>query len=215
MPFLLRFTKVLTRKLKLNVKDNEILPWKYEHDNSRKQDRVLRYIATLRLSEKDVKVLQMLSKNHNSDISGHLYDLDNVLSNLLSEARPETTEEMERAMNFDYGALLAYYLPSQNDIIWIVIISSITSVTFLIYTGRLNLWKFFGLLFLMSSVWHWTRMYKKALTDKHITLSKSKHIPKECSPESMSWSHFVLDSVFIRQGMIEKLRYQEMSINNY
>ena len=205
VPFLLRFTKVLTRKLKLNVKDNEILPWKFEHENSRKQDRVLRYIATLRLSEKDVKVLQLLSRNLNSDTSGHLYNLDNVLSNLLFEARPETTEEMDRALNVDYAALISHYLPSENDVIWIGIIASFTCVSFFLCTGRLNVWKFLGLLFFISSVWHWTRMYKKALTEKHITLSKSTQIPKECSPESISWGHFVLDSIFIRQGSIVKL----------
>jgi hypothetical protein len=202
VPFLLRFTKVLTRKLKLNVKDNEMLPWKFENDNSRKTDRVLRYMATLRLSEKDVKVLQLLSQKLNSDTAGHLYNLDNVLSNLLFEARPETTEEMDRALNVDYVALIAHYLPSENDVIWIAIIASFTCVSFFLYTGRLNLWKFLCLLFFISSVWHWTRMYKKALTEKHITLSKSKQIPNECSPESMSWGHFVLDSILIRQGKI-------------
>ena len=182
-----------------------MLPWKFENDNSRKKDRVLRYIATLRLSEKDVKVLQLLSQNLNSDTSGQLYNLDNVLSNLLFEARPETTEEMDRALNVDYVALLAHYLPSENDVIWIAIISSFTCVSFFLYTGRLNLWKFSCLLFFISSVWHWTRMYKKALTEKHITLSQSKQIPKECSPDSMSWGHFVLDTIFIRQGRIVKL----------
>ena len=205
-PFLLRFIKVLTRKLKLNVVDTERLPWMFENDNLKKQERTLRYTATLRLSEKDVKMFQTLSNSPIPDISSSLYDLDHALSNLFISARPETTEEMEKALTIDYGAIIAYYLPSESDLTWIMVITSFTSVSFLLYTGRLNVWKFLGLLFFVSSIWHWTRMYKKALADKHITLSKSKDIPKECSPDSMSWSHFVLDSIFVRQGNLVKLR---------
>ena len=204
-PFLLRYVRVLTRKLKLNTKDNEKLPWKLENIDAINEQRVLRYMATLRLSERDVSVLKSLSKKGKTDTSSYLYDLDHILSNFIIVVRPETTEEMEKALNIDYTALLVQYLPSENDLIWITIIFSCVVLSIMLYAGRLGLWRFLSLLFLVSTVWHWTRMYKKALVDKHTTLSKAKHVPKECSPHTMSWSHFMFDTLFTRQGMVGKL----------
>ena len=204
-PFLLRFIKVLIRKFNLNSKDNEQLPWKFDNEYSKK-DRVVRYIATVRLREKDVFLIQTLSQKSKDDISNNLYDLDQILSNLFVEVRPESTEEMEAALKVDYVSLLSHYLPSENDCIWIAIASSLLVFSYLLYTGCLSLWRFLGSLFFISSVWHWIRMYKKALADKHITLSKAKQIPKECSPDSMSWGNILFDSFFIRQGRIGKLR---------
>ena len=201
---LLRYIKLLCRQLKLNVDNNELLPWKFENDNSMQQDRVLRYIATLRINEKDVKIIQSLARSHNNNISTQLYNIDFILSNLILNARHETSEEMEKALRIDYAALVAYYLPSENDLMWMVIVTVFLSISILLYTGKLNLWKLMGLLFFISSAWHWTRMYKKALTDKHITLSKTKHIPHECSPDSMSWGHYLIDSMFIRKGKHNK-----------
>merc|ERR1711997_598775 len=96
-PFLLRFIKVLIRKFNLNSKDNEQLPWKFDNEYSKK-DRVVRYIATVRLREKDVFLIQTLSQKSKDDISNNLYDLDQILSNLFVEVRPESTEEMEAAL---------------------------------------------------------------------------------------------------------------------
>ena len=190
----------------LNVNNNEYLPWKFENDDSRKQERVLRYTATLRLSEKDVETLQSISRSHNSKISNQLYNVDFILSNLIFHVRHETTEEMEKALKIDYVAMIAYYLPSENDLLWITIAAFLSGISFMLYTGRLSYWKLIGYLFFISSIWHWTRMYKKALTDKHITLAKSQQIPQECSPDSMSWGHYLLDSMFIRKGNHSKLR---------
>ena len=201
---LLRYIKLLCRKLKLNVDNNELLPWKFENDDSRQQDRVLRYIATLRLNEKDIKIIQSLARSHNSNISTQLYNIDFILSNLILNARYETSEEMEKALRIDYAALVSYYLPSENDLMWMVIVTVFLSISIMLYVGKLNLWKLMGFLFFISSAWHWTRMYKKALTDKHITLSKTKHIPHECSPDSMSWGHYLIDSMFVRKGKHNK-----------
>ena len=201
---LLRYIKLLCRMLKLNVDNNELLPWKFENDDSRQQDRVLRYVATLRLNEKDIKIIQSLARSHTSNISTQLYNIDFILSNLILSARHETSEEMETALRIDYVALVAYYLPSENDLMWITIVIVFLSISILLYTGKMNLWKLMGFLFFISSAWHWTRMYKKALTDKHITLSKTKHIPHECSPDSMSWGHYLIDSMFVRKGKYNK-----------
>ena len=107
---------------------------------------------------------------------------------------------MEKALRIDYVATIAYYLPSENDLMWIGAITVFSCVSVLLYSGKMSYWKFIGFLFFVSSAWHWTRMYKKALTDKHITLSKSKQIPQECSPDSMSWAHYLMDSMFIQKG---------------
>ena len=111
----------------LNVNNNEYLPWKFENDDSRKQERVLRYTATLRLSEKDVETLQSISRSHNSKISNQLYNVDFILSNLIFHVRHETTEEMEKALKIDYVAMIAYYLPSENDLLWINILALLNS----------------------------------------------------------------------------------------
>lgn len=197
---------MVARQLNLNVNNNEELPWKFENDASRSKERVLRYIATLRLNEKDVKTIQYLSRSHNSKIANQLYDVDYILSNLIFHVRHETTEEMETSLKIDYVAMIAYYLPSENDLLWIIIATFFSGSSYLLYTGRLSLWKAMGYLFFISSIWHWTRMYKKALTDKHITLAKSQQIPQECSPDSMSWGHYLLDSMFLRKGNDKKLR---------
>ena len=131
------------------------------------------------------------------------------------KSRPETTEEMEKALRVDYTTLLVNYLPSQNDIIWITALSSSAFLVFMLWTGRLTLWSFVGLIFIISSVWHWTRMYKKALSDKHAILSKSENIPAECSPDSMGWSHFVFD-LFSKQGKMENyVWFIQLEIINY
>ena len=108
----------------------------------------------------------VLIRKSKDDISNNLYDLDQILSNLFVEVRPESTEEMEAALKVDYVSLLSHYLPSENDCIWLAITSSLLVFSYLLYTGCLSLWRFLGSLFFISSVWHWIRMYKKALADK-------------------------------------------------
>ena len=197
---LLRYIKLIARKLELTTSNSERLPWKFESEDSRNQERVLRYIATLRLSEKDTKIIQSLARIQSSNISSQLYNIDYILSNLIYDVRHETSEEMEKALRIDYIAAISYYFPSENDLMWIGAVTVFSCVSVLLYSGKMSYWKFIGFLFFVSSAWHWTRMYKKALTDKHITLSKSKQIPPECSPDSMSWAHYFMDSMFIQKG---------------
>jgi hypothetical protein len=54
----------------------------------------------------------------------------------------------------------------------------------------------------VSSAWHWSHLYKRALSKRYATLVDSSASgmrgapPKECFPDQLPWTHFVYNAVF-------------------
>jgi hypothetical protein len=85
-------------------------------------------------------------------------------------------------------------MPSPNRI-WPVLVFAVPATfSYLLWSG-VAVWKVLILLFLFSSSWHWTHLYKKALSKKHATLIAGSRMPAECFPDDMSWSQFLMSVI--------------------
>ena len=89
----------------------------------------------------------------------------------------------------DYTSTLKYYLPSTRDLFWAVLIGSVLVIAYLIWVG-LPMWMWVLLTLVVSFVWNWVLLYKKAVAKKHTTLMSSSQIPAECFKEKSWWNYF-------------------------
>ena len=127
-------------------------------------------------------------------------DVDRVLSEIFTSVVPEAEIPAEfdfpqRRPNDDYSSLVRNYLPSHEDFFWISAFALFSGFLALLWNG-IPFWKFTSLVLLLSSAWHWTHLYKKKMSSKHLTLVKNSAIPPECFPETFSWTDVFMDAVF-------------------
>ena len=139
-----------------------------------------RIIAEIEMTQEDVTRLKRFA----SDQSVHLPDVDHTLSHLFKNVRTIRDGDYDHAEpSLDNTG--GYY-PAVFDLFWLGLFATIFSLTWLLWSG-LPLWKFTVLILLLSSAWHWSHMYKKALSKKHVALVASSKIPPECFPDELSW----------------------------
>jgi hypothetical protein len=108
-----------------------------------------------------------------------------MLSRILENIKPKGQEYSDS------------YLPSLYDVdveslARLVLFASLFAVfTYLVLRG-FSLWKVAVFLLIVSTCWHWTHLYKRALSKKHSALvSSGGRSPAECNPEAMSWTRMI------------------------
>jgi len=153
-------------------------------------NNVRRYDVKIELSDAQIKKLQLFSdlqmqkKMSAKERIGILHDVDAILESFIVDVSPEWDFDFTE----DYTAKLKYYLPSSHDLFWAILLGGGVAFAYLLWVG-LPVWKWFLLLIIVSSLWHWGHMYKKATLKKHMTLVASAHIPEECFKQS--WTDLI------------------------
>ena len=132
--------------------------------------------AKIHLSKAQIKILRDFAAKR-----GNLADFDYVFSNFIAYTFPEKYEVPNFVPELDEDAAFR-----------MTVACFVVAWLFLYFNGRY--WTMFNSMFLLSCFWHWWHLYKQAKSDKHATLSKTTSIPKECSPESMTWTELFVDS---------------------
>ena len=151
--------------------------------------------ATLQLSPGDVAILKRfasLDSTHNN-----LAEVDRVLSGAFQKVENPAEDGAVEESSYSPGLLTGWLLYSAQDVFWLALALSVLVPLWLLGSGRLPLWQLLLLLLVLSSAWHWTHMYKRALAKKHATLSETTNsVPPECFPDRLSWHQTLYNSVF-------------------
>jgi len=167
-----------------------------DDDDDVADQETFRFDAKLELTRAQVRTLRRFVEDQNKkkknvkERLGMLHDVDLILNSYIVSAVAEQMEEFEFSNLFqDYSTKFKNYLPSSEDLFWCILFGGALGLTYLLWIG-LPLWKWFFLLLVLSSVWHWGHMYKKAVLKKHIALMDSHSIPPECYNDKGWKSYF-------------------------
>ena len=182
--FSLRRVRQLLKVLKLD-----------DGDVTKMTNSVSRFDAKLELSLTEIQKLRHFSNDivtkqmSHKERLGLLHDVDAILNGFIIEVTPEKEFDFLELAE-DYTEVVKRYLPSSQDLFWAILIGGGLCLAYLLWIG-LPIWKGFLILIVLSSLWHWGLLYKKALLKKQIALMRSSQIPHECFKQK-SW----FDSIF-------------------
>ncbi len=142
-----------------------------------------KFVVEMALAAENLEFLRMFA----SEVDVPLGDVDHALSHMFKSVREVDEEEA------------ASLLPSSSfvttETLWTLAAAASLMAALSLLWKTLTTWKVPFLLLVVSTGWHWTHLYKKALSKKHATLN-DKDIPSQCFPERMKWWQAMAEVAF-------------------
>ena len=166
-------------------------------DNNNNNDDVYKFDLVIELSKLQVATLQRYVSQHSTKKSdkerlGQMHDVDSILNTFIVSAQPTREYDLSDLAQ-DYTSRFKQYLPnSSQDVFWSILFCAGLTLFYLMWIG-VPIWKLFVLMLVISSLWHWGHMYKKAVLKKQMVLMESHDVPHECFKEK-SWKDYFFDN---------------------
>jgi len=133
--------------------------------------------AKIRMSSSEVKAVLDFA----SGASKHPADFDSAVSRMISHTFPDVEVPL-------WDRFLPS-LPDEDIALRATLVLCLIYWLYMYFQGQ-----YFRMLtssFALSVLWHWSHLYKKAVSEKMTKMSKTMNVPKECSPaDSMTWSEY-------------------------
>ena len=149
-----------------------------------------RFHAEVGFSPSDVAILASFATSR-VNARQSLSDVDSILTSMFKRTRPISEDGEVLSMMQS----LVRQMPRPEELLRSILAGAAVTALLMLWRGT-PVWKVLSLLLILSSAWHWTHLYKRALSKKHTTLVKEKGVPAECFPDEMSWSHLFYHKVF-------------------
>ncbi|TRY62724.1 hypothetical protein TCAL_16599 [Tigriopus californicus] len=159
------------------------------------QSERLRYRVQVGFAQSDLQDLQTFVQGH---ARVTLSDVDRILSDMfvrVVSVQAHDPPDPADPPPPDYTRWLLAYVPSQPDLFWLLVCALTVLVWYLIIRGSSGR-RVFGIIFGVSTLWHGTFLYKRAVAKKMADISDMPHVPPECFPSQMGWTSFLVQTLF-------------------
>ncbi len=145
----------------------------------------------VQFSPSEVAILASFASSK-TNTQQRLSDVDSILTGMFKRTHQFSEDKEELSLMQS----LALQMPGPEELLRAILVGATVIALLMLWQGALSIWKVLSMLLILSSAWHWTHLYKRALSKKHTVLVKEKGIPAACFPDELSWSYFFYHKVF-------------------